>query len=338
MERKKSNRVMASILLTIIISGVIAGCGFLPKEEQALAPPLVVPKKQEYKLYKVVKTPIENVFSASGTLVSSSQSSLFFKDSAKRVKHIRVKVGDIVKKGEVLVDTEIGDIDTQVKIQEYNVQLNAIDNNDIKGKPTSSASDIEKARLKYLIEQAKLEDLKNQQQASRLTSPISGQVVFVENIKDGENVDPYKTIVTVGDPTKLMVYCATNKDSATITLGMKAKISVNDQTLEGVVTSTPESSQLSKDETAKNGINISLNNTSTGLKISDNASVEIVLQSKPSVIVIPIAGLRTFSNNNTVEVWDGTSKKELAVQTGIKTATQVEIVSGVNEGQQIILN
>jgi len=336
MNRKKCKKIIASLALTLLIMPLLSGCGLFPKEE-ALAPPLVVPKKQEYKLYKIVKKSIERKLTASGTLVSESQNSVYFKDSSKRIKHINVKVGDIVKKGDLLVDTEIGNIDTEVKIQEYTVKMNEIDYKDVSSKAGASASEIEKSRLKLLIEQAKFDDLKSKQQSARLTSPIGGQVVFVENLKDGETVEPYKTIVTIGDQSKLMAYVE-SKDLQGINLGMKAKVIVNDVNLEGTVISNPASSQMTKDEAYKNGIKIKVNNMPIGSKIGDNSNIEIAIESKTSTIVIPISGLRTFSNTSTVEAWDGTSKKEVVVQTGIKTATEVEIISGVSEGQQIILN
>ena len=336
MNHKKLRKVIASLSLIVLITPLSSGCGLFPKEE-ALAPSLVVPKKQEYKLYKIVKKAIELKITASGTLVSESQNSVYFKDSSKRIKHISVKVGDIVNKGDLLVDTEAGNIDTEVKIQGYTVKMSEIDYKDISSKANSSASDIEKYRLKLLIEQEKFNDLNSQQQSARLTSPISGQVVFVENLKDGETVEPYKTIVTVGDQSKLMVYIE-GKDFQGINLGVKAKITVNDVNLDGIVISNPTSSQMTKDETYKNGVKINVNKIPAGSKIGDNANVEIPIQSKTSTVVIPLSGLRTFSNTSTVEVWNGTSKKEVGVQTGIKTATEVEIISGVSEGQQIILN
>ena len=99
MNKKKCTKIIASLSLILLVMPLLSGCGLFPKEE-ALAPPLVVPKKQEYKLYKIVKKSIERKLTASGTLVSESQSSVYFKDSSKRIKHINVKVGDIVKKGD----------------------------------------------------------------------------------------------------------------------------------------------------------------------------------------------------------------------------------------------
>ncbi|MBC8061202.1 MAG: efflux RND transporter periplasmic adaptor subunit [Clostridiaceae bacterium] len=333
----KFKSIFSILAIISLIVGLSSGCGIFPKEETALAPPLIAPKKQEYKLYKISKGTIEKKFTGNGTLISAALNSVYFKDNSKRVKHINVKVGDIVKKGDILVETEAGNIDTQVKIQAYNVQLNEIDYNDIKGKAGASPSDLEKLRLRLLIEKTKLDDLRGQQQSSRLISPISGQVIFVENIKDGENVDPYKTIVTVGDPKNLMVYC-NSKDIQNLNIGMKAKVNVNDQKLEGVIISTPASSQLTKDETAKNGVSIRFINMPTGVKIGDFANIEVALETKNNTLVIPKNAVKVFSNTRSVETWDGTSKKELTVETGIETPAQIEIISGVNEGQNIIVN
>ena len=333
----KFKRIFSSLATISLVIGLFSGCGVFPKEEATLAPPLVVPKKQEYKLYKVIKGTIEKKFTGNGTLISKSQSSVYFKDNSKRVKHINVKVGDIVKKGDILVETEVGNIDTQVKIQEYNVKLGEIDYNDIGSKAGANASDIEKMRLRLLIEQTKLDDLKSQQQSARLISPINGQVTYVENIKDGESVDPYKTIVTVGDPKRLMVYCDST-DIQILDIGMKAKVTINDQKSDGVITSTPTSSQMTKDEMAKKGVTIDVANILTGAKIGDSANVEVALETKSNTLLVPKNAVKVFSNTSSVEVWDGTSKKELTVQPGIQTPTQVEIISGVNEGQNIIVN
>lgn len=218
----KFKKVFLGLVVISLIIGVFSECGILPKEEEALAPPLVAPKKQEYKLYKVIKGTIEKKFTDNGTLISELQSSVYFMDNSKRVKHINVKVGKIVKKGDILVESEVGDIDTQVKIQEYIVQLNEIDYDDIKAKKGASTSDIARRRLKLLIEQTKLDDLKNQQLSGRLVSPLDGQVIYVENIKEGESVDPYKVLVTVGETKKLMVYCEST-DTQSLNLGMKQK-------------------------------------------------------------------------------------------------------------------
>lgn len=333
----KFKKVASSFAVISLIIVLFSGCGILPKEEEALAPPLAAPKKQEYKLYKAIKGTIEKKFTDNGTLISESQSSVYFKDNSKRVKHINVKVGEIVKKGDILVESEVGNIDTQVKIQEYIVQLNEIDYSDIKAKKGASTSDISRGRLKLLIEQTKLDDLKNQQLSGRLVSPIDGQVIYVENIKDGESVDPYKILVTVGDTKKLMVYCEAT-DIQSLYLGMKAKVTINDKKLDGIITSTPSSSQATKDEKSKNGVNIKVIDIPTNAKIGDSVNIEVALESKSNTLIIPKNAVKAFSNVSSVEVWDGISKKELTVEIGIQTPTQVEIISGVNEGQNIIVN
>jgi membrane fusion protein, macrolide-specific efflux system len=324
---------LATIL--VIMVGVFSGCGILPKEEATLAPPLVAPKKQEYQLFKVVKGDIEDTFTSTGNLVSSDEASLYFKDTSKRIKHINVKVGDTVKKGQLLVESEAGDIDYQVQIQQYNVQIKQVDYNSKASGNDANATEI--ARLTLLIEQAKLQELLNQQQASRLTSPIDGQVTFAESVKDGESVDPFKTLVTIGNTKKLMVNCVGNSDGR-VKVGMKVQVKVDTKTLEGIVISLPGDIKTDNNSVEAMGIGIRVDNLPPSAKIGDSADVNVVLQSKSGVLVVPIYGVQNYGNNYSVQVLNGTVKKDVSVQIGIKTATQMEIVSGLTEGQQIILN
>jgi hypothetical protein len=243
-----------------------------------------------------------------------------------------------VKKGQLLVETEAGDIDTQVQIEQYNVQIKQVDyNSKVSG---SDANMTEIARLNLLIEQTKLQQLLSQQQASKLTSPINGQVTFVASVDDGASVDPFKTLVTVGNTSKLMVNCTGDAKSG-VKVGMKVKVKIGSASLEGLLISLPgDSSTTTTTNTsvATKGIGIRVDNLPSSAKIGDSVDISVALQSKSDVIVVPINGVQSYSSVYSVQVWDGTVKKDVNVQIGIKTATQIEIVSGLTEGQQIILN
>ena len=334
---KKRLKGIASATLIALMVGAFSGCGILPKEEETLAPPLVAPQKAAYTTYKVAKGVIEDSYAATGSMVSSDESSLYFTDGSKRIKHITVKVGDTVKKGQVLVETEAGDIDLQVKIEQYTVQMKQVDYNSAAA--LSDANNTEKARLTLLIEQTKLQQLLNQQQASRLVSPINGQVTFVESVQDGATFDAFKTLVTVANPNSLLVNCVYKADQG-VKVGMKAKLKIGTNNLVGSVISIPQATTTTTTNTSlpPKGISIRVDNLPSGTKISDPVSVSIALQSKSDVLVVPINGVQSYNSVYSVQTWDGTIKKEVNIQIGIKTATQVEIVSGVAEGQQIILN
>ncbi|MBV9582296.1 MAG: hypothetical protein JO057_27240, partial [Chloroflexi bacterium] len=63
----------------------------------------------------------------------------------------------------------------------------------------------------------------------------------------------------------------------------------------------------------------------------------IDLQDKDGVLVVPVAALHTLGNQTTVEVLNGTMRKFVTVQVGTTNATSAEIVSGLTEGQMVVV-
>jgi hypothetical protein len=55
------------------------------------------------------------------------------------------------------------------------------------------------------------------------------------------------------------------------------------------------------------------------------------------VLIIPRSGLRTYLGRDYVQTLDGDSRKEVDVEKGIVSSTEVEIRKGLKEGQTIIL-
>jgi hypothetical protein len=55
-------------------------------------------------------------------------------------------------------------------------------------------------------------------------------------------------------------------------------------------------------------------------------------------LIIPRGALRNYQGRDFVLVVDGETRREVDVQRGLATQTEVEIVKGLNEGQQIVVN
>jgi hypothetical protein len=56
------------------------------------------------------------------------------------------------------------------------------------------------------------------------------------------------------------------------------------------------------------------------------------------VIVLPRGAIRSYMDRYYVQIMEGDYRKEADIEVGLMTPTQVEIVRGVEEGQQVILN
>lgn len=323
-------------MVLIMAMVFLGGCAMFPKEEDALAPPLVLPQKQTYETAEVRKGTIEQTVHGNGTFVPENVYPLYFTEDGRRIKEIDVKVGDTVKKGQTLLVSETGDLDTQIELQQCNVQLRLLDLE----RANEGSDDIEKnkAKINLKIEQIKIARLQTQMANAKLVSPVEGKVTYVADFTGGKLVSAYQTIVTVGDTRKLKISLLTTNFND-LELGMKARITVGSQTVTGMVISMPGTASNQVDQgQGRDEVGIGLDQIPTGVSIGDLGEVVIVVARKDNTLIVPKAAVQMFMGGFTVDVWDGTSKKELQITPGIQSDTAVEVLSGLSEGQKVILN
>jgi hypothetical protein len=72
--------------------------------------------------------------------------------------------------------------------------------------------------------------------------------------------------------------------------------------------------------------------------IGASADLSITTERRPDTLVIPRSALRSYLGHEYVQVLEGESRKEIDVEKGIETQTEVEILKGPKEGQKVILN
>lgn len=318
-------------LLSILILGCLtfSGCGVLPKEEQALAPPLVKPKKQQYQLYEIKKKDITKEIKGNGSLISMNETNVFTKENNRRIKEVKVQYGQTVKKGDVLIVLDSDNMENDVKLQQYSLQKAQI--NYARAAEGNDEYNKQLANIDVQMEKAKLENLQRLLASSKLTAPTDGKVVFLESVKQGDAIEPFKVLVTVADPNNLEVMYQSS-DSDKVQSGMKADLSLNGKKYDGVVAQVPTIGKY------KGSIIINFKNSFKDAALGDAIELSITLETKKDTIVIPKEAVKSFMGNNTVEVLDGDKKISTSVEKGIETATEIEILTGLKEGQKVILN
>ncbi|MDP4090960.1 MAG: efflux RND transporter periplasmic adaptor subunit [Bacillota bacterium] len=326
MRRKRNLR----ILFAVAVSGMVffTGCGLLPKEEEVLAPPLTPPKKQEYQTFDVTRKAITNSILGNGNLISTSENNVFVKDNGKRVKTVNVKFGDTVKKGDLLIQLESGVSEDDLEMEKLNlekIQVNydrAMAGTDEYGKKL--------ADIDLKMEKLRLQKMEEQVAAARVTAPAGGRVIYVTSAKEGDTVEAYKTLITIADPNNLKVkYTPSGANNAKP--GMKVELTYSTKTYEGTITQIPESGNY------KGCILITSNTRIEGANIDDSIGINIIMQKKDDALVLPKSVIKSFSGTQSVEVLDGDKIVSMDVQTGIEADTEVEILSGLKEGQKVIL-
>ncbi|MHA6482974.1 efflux RND transporter periplasmic adaptor subunit [Paenibacillus sp. strain BS8-2] len=341
----RANRMKKITMITAALAAALSltGCSLLPAEEEALKPPLVKPPQENYRTVEVVKGRITQEIRGNGTLESFFTDSMQFKAGGGIVKEVLVKAGDVVKQGDPLIRLDTGDMDIELK----QLELNATRSNQaLKAAKQNGDSDgLKVAQLQYDIDKLRYERMLSAFDGKLLAAEMEGQVTYVADLKEGDPVREFDTLVVVADPSQLRLAFQTDgsPDVNLVNVGAKAELTFDGNTeLVGKVVQTPSSAPFTDNPVAKerNGkmIFVELEKLPQGANIGTRADVKVLLQERDDVIVIPRSGLRSYLGRTFVRILeDGDKIREVDVETGIKGSTNIEITKGLEAGMQIVL-
>jgi HlyD family secretion protein len=190
------------------------------------------------------------------------------------------------------------------------------------------------------------EDLRN----ATIVSPIDG-VVLSRDREVGDAVSSILTmgsgatlIMTVGDLREVYVKGKVDEsDIGHVYMGQPARIKVEsykDQNFAGKVTKISPMG-VEKDNVTTFEVRVSISNESRKLMATMTANAEIVLEERKGVLAIPEGAIIYKKDRSTeIEMPDATSetgRRRVPVTTGISNGSKTQVVKGVNEGQQVIL-
>jgi multidrug efflux pump subunit AcrA (membrane-fusion protein) len=327
--------------LAIVLGSALAGCSLLPKEEDALKPPLVKPAQENYSTVNVEKGTIVKSINGSGTFESIETDLAQFSGQGGRIDKILVQSGDTVKKGDVLVQLILDGLDLQLKEQQLALEKAKYSYQQARNGDEQA---LRIAGLQLEIEQIKYDRLSKQFNSKQLISNIDGEVVFAESLKEGDYVEAYQTLVIVADPSKLRVTLRVDNanDIREVEVGVSAELKINNVNVVGKVVQTPSSSPdtLNKDLADKYSktLYIQVAQLPKDVKIGSMVDVKIITQQRDDVIKIPRSGLRSYLGRNFVRTLEDSKRlREIDVEPGLVGSTEVEIVKGLEEGQVIVL-
>jgi HlyD family secretion protein len=190
------------------------------------------------------------------------------------------------------------------------------------------------------------EDLRN----ATIVSPLDGVVLS----RDREVGDAVSSILVMGSSATLImtlgdlreVYVKGKVDESDIGkvyLGQPARIKVEsykDQNFTGKVTKISPMG-VERDNVTTFEVRVSISNESRKLMATMTANAEIMLEERKGILAIPEGAVIYKKDRSTeVEIPDASEKsgkKRVPVVTGISNGSKMQIVKGLSEGQQVIL-
>jgi HlyD family secretion protein len=209
---------------------------------------------------------------------------------------------------------------------------------------------IAQAEAQVQSSHAQLKQLEEQLSYTTIYSPMDG-IVLSRDVEVGDAVSSILVlgssatlVMTIGDTSEVYVKGKVDEsDIGKVYLGQPARIKVEsfkDKTFTGKVTKISPMG-VEKDNVTTFEVRVSINNPGGELKAAMTANAEIILEEHKNVLMIPEgAVIYDKDKKASVEQPDSNAKdgkKKVAVNLGISNGAKAEVLGGLKEGDQVVL-
>jgi HlyD family secretion protein len=230
----------------------------------------------------------------------------------------------------------------------YEVALNK--QNVAKAQLVVSKAKVAQAQAQVAQDHANLKQLDEQLGYTDIESPIDG-IILSRDVEMGDAVSSILVlgssatlVMTLGDTSQVYVKGKVDEsDIGKVYMGQPARIKVEsfkDKTFNGVVTKISPMG-VEKDNVTTFEVRVSINNPGGELKAEMTANAEIILDEHKSALQIPEGAIIYDKDKKaSVEVPDSHAKdgkRKVAVNIGISNGAKTEVLGGLKEGDQVVL-
>ncbi len=354
----KRLKTIAYVALSAI---VLTGC----QEEQ----------KVDFQTAKVERGNIQNSITATGTIEPVTSVTVGTQVSGI-VSHLYVDYNSVVKKGQVIAELDRTNLTSELNTAKANLssaqstlnyeQANFNRYQTLFDKGLVSADEYESARLSYLKAKESVTTARETVQRAQtnlgyatITSPIDG-VVLSKSVEEGQTVaasfNTPELFTIAQDLTDMRVIADIDEaDIGGVLEGQRVSFTVDafpEDRFEGHVTQVRQQATTTSNVVTYEVV-ISAPNADLKLKPGLTANVTIYTLEKNDVLTVPAKALRFMPNEallqkgQTIEdvqsplkVWtrEGDVFKAHAVETGTTNGITTEIVGGVAEGTEVLVD
>jgi HlyD family secretion protein len=233
---------------------------------------------------------------------------------------------------------------------EKNYEMSLNKQNVAKAQVTVLKAKIAQSKAQVAEDQANLTQLEEQLSYTDIVSPLDG-IVLSRDVEMGDAVSSILVlgssatlVMTLGDTSEVYVKGKVDEsDIGKVYLGQPARIKVEsfkDKTFTGKVTKISPMG-VEKDNVTTFEVRVSIQNPGGELKAEMTANAEIILEEHKNVLQIPEGAILYDKDKKaSVEIPDPKGKDgkdKIAVNIGISNGAKTEVLSGLKEGDQVVL-
>lgn len=339
------------ILLAFII--VLSGCSLLPSEkEEEILPEIIPPQISQKPEYTVATKTLETKVPVLGKLISLEEETLYFSIGDRNVKDVYVKNGDQVKTGDIIAELDVDEMEKSLRLERISFQRDEIAMKELlRQRDEMDQGEFETQRIAFEEKRQKLADMATDIDKATIVAPFSGTIVSL-TVQKGDLAKAYSSIAIVAN-TSLMIPASklTKTEQEKVTIGMEAQVTIsNVGTYKGKISQMPSKTTEGNSGGGNNGgggnesgleriedfMLLEIKDLPAGLTRGTPVSIQIVTKRTENAIVIPPSALRSIGNRTYVQVVDENGKREVDVEVGQQTSTDVEILQGLTPGQKVV--
>lgn len=328
MEKSK----MVKFALPLLMISMLAACG----EEE------VAKKEEKYAIpvetTTVVQGNVSSFYSTTATLEAPQEANVVSRISGL-IESIAVEEGDRVQKGQVLavIDSkrqqyDLNRSEAEVKIIEQ--ELNRLKK--MNNKEFISADSM--AKLEYNLQAAiaKKDLAELQVKESRVVSPIDG-IIAKRYVKAGNMAQEFSDLFYIVNQDELHgIVHLPEQQLTSLKLGQEAQVFNNQQSKNAIHAKVLRISPIVDPQSGTFKVTLAVPNQDASLKAGMFTRVELKYDTHENVITVPYSALINQDNRQALYVIDGTNANRREVQIGYREGDSVEIVSGINPGEQVV--
>jgi membrane fusion protein (multidrug efflux system) len=282
-------------------------------------------------------TLLENSITITGGIIPNESVEIKSEISGK-VDAIRFKEGTNVRKGDLLVKINVDDLLAQRQKARYTEELREdieFRQRQLLEREAISQEEYDQSLTELQTARADIDLLETQIDKSYVRAPFNG-MVGLRNISLGAYITPSSIITDLSsiDPVKIE-FSIPGKYSNRIKEG--SKISFTTDASEQVYMGTVYAREPRIDPNTRTlKVRAISANPGGGLLPGQFVRIELNLDRKENVLMVPTEAVVPELNSSKVFVLNNGIISEKKIETGIRTATHLEVTSGLNHGDTVI--
>ena len=205
---------------------------------------------------------------------------------------------------------------------------------------------LQKSKNSLAKQEVELQDLRNDLAEYTVRSTIAGVVASVD-VKTGDSVSSASTPVTIISNQYTAEISLNEVDATNVKVGQKATLTfdaVDDLTISGEVTEVDTIGTVSQGVVTYNVV-VAFDTQDARVKLGMSATVSIITEVKQNVLLVSSSAVKSSGDVYYVEKFVGSDATNITadqlektqVEVGSTNDTDTEIVSGLTEGDKVLL-